>query len=93
MSECPSPFGEMNPDVERDVTMAGVRSRVTTLATAARLFEASAVQTVIRYVPSGTIVPLPSLPSQVKPAALPGASPDRTALPATPSTSGTTTQP
>ena len=61
----------MKPDEAPTVTPAARRSTVTTFVIDARLFEASAVQTVIRYQPSGTTVPLSSLPSQVNPAARP----------------------
>ena len=59
---------------ERDARPA-VRSTVTTLLTDARLFEASAVQSVIRYAPSATTAPAAFLPSQVKATVLPACAP------------------
>ena len=64
-SAWPSPSGEMKAEPSERVIAAARRSTVTSLATDARLFEASAVQIVIRYWPSGTGAPAFVRPSHV----------------------------
>ena len=92
-SEWPSPLGETQPGEAPSVTPAARRSTVTTLLIDALLFEASAVQTVIRYGPSGTTLPAASFPFQVNTTFLPTTLPRRTAVLTIPSKNGLTSHP
>jgi len=83
-------LGERKPALIDRLTFAGRRSTVTIFWTDARLFEASAVQTVIRYGPSAAGDPASFLPSHVKTTFLPTRLPERTAFPAIPPANGWT---
>src|SRR4051812_16092065 len=61
----PSPSGEIDVGVTLERITGAFRSTVTTFWTDARLFEASAVQIVMRYGPSGTREPSDFVPFHV----------------------------
>ena len=65
-SERRSPLGEIADGAVVPATVGAAVSTVTVKARSARLPEASAVHTVIRYGPSGAPVVSACLPSQVK---------------------------